>query len=418
MKCNCLIDNKMKLLERFLRYVSIDTQSCPHTHITPSSSKQMSFARSLAKELRQIGLKDVTISNFGYVTATLPSNINRHVPTVGFIAHMDTSPDFSGKGVRPQIIQCYDGTDVKLSEHITMTTAQFPELLNYVGQSIITTDGSTLLGADDKAGIAEIVTAMEHLIEHPDIQHGTIRIAFTPDEEIGEGADHFDVQAFGADFAYTIDGGEIGELEYENFNAAAACVSFTGVNVHPGYAAGKMRNSMLAAQQYIAMLPNETPANSSGREGFFHLTDINGDVELTVLNYIIRDFEQENFQRRKMQMIECVDKINALCGSRVASIEITDQYANMRQMIEPKMHIVDIARRAMQDCKIEPKISPVRGGTDGARLSFLGLPTPNIFAGGHNFHGKYEFVPVESMQAATAVVVRIAQLTAQQDFSL
>ncbi|MCQ2227546.1 MAG: peptidase T [Bacteroidales bacterium] len=402
-----------KILDRFLGYVQVDTQSDENTELSPSTLQQMFFAQSLADELRKIGLSDVSVSDYGYVTATLPANDDTPRPTVGFIAHMDTSPDMSGKNVKPQIVTNYDGGEIVLNKalNISMSPTDFPEMLHYIGQDLITTDGTTLLGADDKAGIAAIVTAMEYMLANPQIKHGKIRIAFTPDEEIGQGADHFDVAAFGADFAYTIDGGEVGELEFETFNAAAAVVKCHGRNVHPGAAYKKMRNSMRIASTFINMIPrHDTPEHSRDYEGFYHLTDMNGSVELTELHYIIRDFNRDRFEMRKDEMLHNVHRLNAEYGEGTIEIEMHDQYYNMREKIEPVMHIVELAKQAMVDCNIEPKVLPVRGGTDGARLSFMGLPTPNIFAGGLNFHGKYEFLPIESLKKAMNVIVRIAEL--------
>lgn len=403
------------LVDRFLEYVGHDTQSDDRTGLVPSTPGQMDFAHHLAAELQRIGLKDVSVSAYGYVTATLPSNIDREVPVVGFIAHVDTSPDMSGRGVRPRIVRQYDGGDIVLNEqlNIVLSAGEFPELGQYAGQDIIVTDGTTLLGADDKAGVAEIVTAMEYMLHHPEVRHGKIRICFTPDEEIGCGADHFDVEAFGAEFAYTVDGGELGELEFETFNAAEATIAFHGRNVHPGYALHKMRNSMRIAAQFISMLPrHQTPEHTEGYEGFYHLTSMQGDVELTTLKYIIRDFNREIFEQRKKEIEHLVHKTNAEFGDGTAELQMHDQYYNMREKIEPVRHIVDLAQRAMEDCGVRCSIVPVRGGTDGSRLSFMGLPTPNLFTGGHNYHGRYEFIPIESMVKAAQVVVRIAELAA------
>lgn len=403
----------MNILERFLGYAQTYTESDENTGLAPSTPQQMYFAEALAEELKTIGMQNVTLSEYGYVMATLPANNGKESPVVGFIAHMDTSPDMSGKNVKPRIVPAYDGTDVVLNEqlNIILSPHEFPEMLHYVGQDLVVTDGTTLLGADDKAGVAAIVSGMEYLIAHPEIKHGTIRIAFTPDEEIGQGADHFDVPYFGADFAYTIDGGEIGELEFETFNAAAATVVFHGRNVHPGSAYKKMRNSMRIATTFMSMLPrHDTPEHTQGYDGFYHLTDMCGDVEKTQLHYIIRDFDHNRFEGRKREIQHCVNRINAEYGQGTADVEIKDQYYNMREKIEPVMHIVELAKQAMKECNIEPKVQPVRGGTDGSRLSFMGLPTPNIFAGGLNFHGKYEFLPVPSLEKAMQVVVKIAQL--------
>lgn len=402
----------MNLVDRFLQYVKFDTQSDELTNLTPSTPGQMIFARHLKDELQALGLKDITLDENGYLMATLPGNIEgKTVPTVGFIAHLDTSPDMSGRHVSPRIIQHYDGGDIVLNDAtgITLSPADFPELLHYVGQDLIVTDGNTLLGADDKAGIAEIVSAMDYLIKHPEIKHGPVRIAFNPDEEIGRGAHKFDVPAFGADFAYTMDGGEIGELEYENFNAAVARVTFKGRNVHPGYAKHKMVNSMRIANQFIIMLPRwETPEHTEGYEGFYHLVGMEGSVENTVLTYIIRDHDRDRFERRKKELEHLVRKINQEFPG-CCTIEINDQYYNMREKIEKVMYIIDIAREAMLAVGVTPKVQPIRGGTDGAQLSFKGLPCPNIFAGGLNFHGRYEFVPIPSMEKAMQVIVEIAR---------
>jgi len=342
----------------------------------------------------------------------LPANIQKEVPTIGFIAHMDTSPDMSGKNPKPRVVANYDGNDIVLNEEkaIVLETAKYPEILMYIGQDIVVTDGNTLLGADDKAGLAEIVSAMEYLVAHPEIKHGKIRVGFTPDEEIGQGADHFDVEKFGAEWAYTMDGGEIGELEFENFNAASAKVTFKGVNVHPGYARHKMLNSMRVAHQFASMIPrHETPEHTEGYEGFFHLTNMEGTVEKSSLSYIIRDHDRDRFERRKKEFAHLVNKINAEFGDGTATLELRDQYYNMREKIEPVMHIIDLAFNAMNDVGVTPKVKPIRGGTDGSRLSYMGLPCPNIFAGGHNFHGRFEFVPVQSMEKAMQVIVKIAE---------
>lgn len=410
----------MTLVERFLEYVSFDTQSDENTGLTPSTPGQMFFARHLADELKRIGLSEVKLDDNGYLTATLPSNTNHDVPVVGFIAHLDTSPDFSGKHVKPNIVRNYEGGDIALDaeDGIYLKPEDFPELLHYVGQDIITTNGHTLLGADDKAGIAEIVTAMEYLIRNPHIKHGKIRICFTPDEEIGQGADHFDVKGFGADFAYTIDGGEIGELEYENFNAAVAQITIFGRNVHPGYAKGKMRNSIRIANQLITMLPrHETPEHTEGYEGFYHLNSFNGDVERTELTFIIRDFDRDRFEKRKKEMQHLVNKVNAEFGEGTVVLDIRDQYYNMREKIEPVMYIIDLAAEAMLKSDVEARIVPIRGGTDGARLSYMGLPCPNIFAGGHNFHGRFEFIPIQSMEKATQVILQLVQLIESKGIS-
>jgi len=385
--------------------------------MTPSTPGQMVFAVYLVEELNKIGLMDVMLDKNGYVMATLPANTEKKIPTIGFISHMDTSPDMSGRHVKPRIITNYDGENIILNEekNIIFETSKYPEILQYKGQDIIVTDGTTLLGADDKAGIAEIVTAMEYLIAHPEIKHGKIRVGFTPDEEIGQGADHFNVQQFAAEWAYTMDGGEIGELEYENFNAAGAKVHFKGTNVHPGYAYHKMINSMRIAQQFIGMLPrHETPEHTEGYEGFYHLTNIEGNVEKTTVSYIIRDHDRVRFESRKKEFEHLVHKINAEFGNDTATIEMKDQYYNMREKIEPVMHIIDLAFEAMKQAGVTPDVKPIRGGTDGARLSFEGLPCPNIFAGGHNFHGRFEYVPVQSMEKAMRVIVKIVEILANK----
>lgn len=406
----------MTLTDRFLSYVAFDTQSDELTNMTPSTPGQMVFAKFLEEELRKMGLQEISLDDNGYLMATLPANTDKAVPTVGFIAHLDTSPDMSGRHVRPRIVKNYDGGVITLNadEAIKLDPAEFPELLNYVGQDLIVTDGTTLLGADDKAGIAEIVTAVDWLQNHPEVKHGKIRIAFNPDEEIGAGAHKFDVAHFGADFAYTMDGGEIGELEYENFNAAGVKITVRGRNVHPGYAKHKMVNSMRVANQIISMLPRwETPEHTEGYEGFYHLVGIEGSVEQTVLSYIIRDHDRERFESRKREMEHIVRKINEeFPGS--TTIDIKDQYYNMREKIEPVMHIIEIAEEAMRRAGVTPKVQPIRGGTDGAQLSFKGLPCPNIFAGGLNFHGRYEFVPIPSMEKAAAVVAGIAAIVAER----
>ncbi|MEA4981345.1 MAG: peptidase T [Paludibacter sp.] len=402
----------MNITERFLKYVSFHTTSDTATNLTPSTPGQLVFAQFLVEELKGIGLSEVELDSNGYVMATLPANTDKEVPVIGFVSHMDTSPDMSGKNVKARVINNYDGNDILLNEDkvIVLETAKYPEIKKYIGQDIIVTDGTTLLGADDKAGLAEIVTAMEYLLAHPEIKHGKIRIGFTPDEEIGQGADHFDVAKFGAEWAYTMDGGEIGELEYENFNAAGAKITINGLNVHPGYAKHKMKNSMRIAHQFISMLPrHETPEHTEGYEGFYHLMGMEGKVEETTLNYIIRDHDRDRFERRKKELSHLINKINAEFGENTASLEIKDQYYNMREKVEPVMHIVDLAFDAMKEVGITPKVKPIRGGTDGARLSFEGLPCPNIFAGGHNFHSRFEYVPVQSMEKATQVIITIAQ---------
>lgn len=403
----------MNVVDRFLDYVRFDTQSDELTNLTPSTPGQMVFAEHLRDELSKMGLADISLDENGYLMARLPSNVDAKVPTVGFIAHLDTSPDMSGKNVRPRIVAAYDGSDIVLNkeQNIVLSPVDFPELLNYKGQDLIVTDGTTLLGADDKAGVAEIITAIAYLQANPEIPHGDIAIAFNPDEEIGQGAHKFDVARFGADFAYTMDGGEIGELEFENFNAAVAKVTFNGRNVHPGYAKHKMINSIRIANQFAIMLPRwETPEHTEGYEGFYHLISIEGTVEKTVLTYIIRDHDRDRFERRKKEFEHLCRKINNEFPD-VCSLEIKDQYYNMREKIEPVMYVIDIAREAMCMADVAPCVVPIRGGTDGAQLSFMGLPCPNIFAGGLNFHGRYEFVPIPSMEKAVEVIVNIARLT-------
>ena len=406
----------MNVVDRFLEYVRFDTQSDEETNLTPSTPGQMVFAQHLEKVLQSMGLSDITLDDNGYLMATLPSNIDRKVPTVGFIAHLDTSPDMSGHNVSPRIVEKYDGGDIILNKdkNIVLSPSEFPELSHYVGQDLIVTYGNTLLGADDKAGVAEIISAVAYLQAHPEVKHGDIRIAFNPDEEIGKGAHKFDVKHFAADWAYTMDGGEIGELEYENFNAAVARITFTGRNVHPGYAKHKMINSLRIANQFVIMLPRwETPEHTEGYEGFYHLVGMEGTVEQTVLTYIIRDHDRDRFERRKKEMEHLTRKINNEFPG-VATLDIQDQYYNMREKIEPLPHIIEIAKQAMIDADVEPKVVPIRGGTDGAQLSFKGLPCPNLFAGGLNFHGRYEFVPVPSMEKATDVIVQIARIVAER----
>ncbi len=406
----------MNVVDRFLQYVKFDTQSDELTNLTPSTPGQMVFAEFLEKELKTLGLKDISLDDNGYLMATLPGNVDYKVPTVGFIAHLDTSPDMSGRHVSPRIVESYDGGDIVLNREkgIVLSPNEFPELSHYIGQSIIVTDGNTLLGADDKAGIAEIIAAVEYLIDHPEIKHGDIRIAFNPDEEIGLGAHKFDVEKFGADWAYTMDGGEVGELEYENFNAAVAKVTFTGRNVHPGYAKHKMVNSMRVATQFAIMLPRwETPEHTEGYEGFYHMVGIEGSVEKTVLTYIIRDHDRDRFERRKKEFEHLTRKINKEFPD-CASLELKDQYFNMREKIEPVMYVIDIAEQAMRNVEVTPKVVPIRGGTDGAQLSFKGLPCPNIFAGGLNFHGRYEYLPIPSMEKAMQVIVEIARIVAER----
>ncbi len=400
------------VVNRFLQYVKTDTTSDPKSGLSPSTPSQLAFAKKLAEELKQIGLTNVSVDDKAYVMATLPSNIEKKVPVVGFIAHMDTSPDSSGKNINPQIVKNYDGNAIILDKekNIVLDPKVFPELLKYKGQTLITTDGNTLLGADDKAGLAEIVTAMEFLVQHPEKPHGEIKIGFTPDEEIGQGADHFDVEKFGADFAYTLDGGEIGELEYENFNAASAKVKINGRIVHPGYAKNKMKNSMLIAQQFLNMLPaNEVPQHTEGFEGFYHLLEMNGKVEECNMDFIIRDHNRDIFEKRKELFRAITNHLNLQHGEGTIELDMNDQYYNMLEKIEPVKYVVDIAEQAMLDCGVKPIIKAIRGGTDGARLSYMGLPCPNVFAGGHNFHGKYEFVPVESMEKAVEVILKIVE---------
>ncbi|WP_034922400.1 peptidase T [Gillisia sp. CAL575] len=409
--------SKNNIINRFISYVTIDTQSDPDSTNTPSTEKQWDLANKLAVELKKIGMDEVEIDENAYIMATLPANVAHEVPVIGFISHFDTSPDFTGTNVKPQIIENYDGNDIVLNKEqdIILSPVYFEDLLQYKGQTLITTDGTTLLGADDKAGITEIMTAMEYLINNPQIPHGKIRVGFTPDEEIGRGAHKFDVKKFGAVWAYTMDGSQIGELEYENFNAAGAVVKIKGKIVHPGYAKDKMINSMYIAQDFINSLPRlETPEHTEDRQGFFHLTDIKGDVEETTLKYIIRDHDKNHFEARKEMISNLALEINSQHEREVITIEIKDQYFNMREKVEPVMHIVDLAEEAMNHLNITPNIKPIRGGTDGSQLSFMGLPCPNIFAGGHNFHGRYEYVPVESMQRATEVIIKIAELTSEK----
>ena len=407
------------IIDRFISYVTIDTESDPNSTTTPSTLKQWDLANKLVEELKTIGLQDVTIDDKAYIMATLPSTVDHEVPTIGFISHFDTSPDFIGANVNPQVVPNYDGGDIILhaAKNIVLSPKYFKDLLQYKGQTLITTDGTTLLGADDKAGITEIVSAMEYLIQHPEIKHGKIRIGFTPDEEIGRGAHHFDVDKFGADWAYTMDGSQVGELEYENFNAAGAKITFKGKSVHPGYAKGKMINSMLIANDFINSLPKgETPEETRGYEGFFHVHHLSGNIEESVVELIIRDHNKKKFEKRKVLIAKITQKINKKYakqfGEDIAIAEINDQYYNMKEKVLPVKHIVDIAEQAMKDVGIKPIIKPIRGGTDGSQLSYMGLPCPNIFAGGHNFHGKYEYVPVESIQKAIQVIVKIAELTA------
>lgn len=407
------------IIDRFVSYVTIDTESDPNSETTPSTQKQWNLANKLVEELKAIGMQDVTIDDKAYIMATLPSNVDHEVPTIGFISHFDTSPDFSGANVKPQIVPNYDGKDIVLNveNNIILSPSYFKDLLQYKGQTLITTDGTTLLGADDKAGITEIVTAMEFLINNPEIKHGKIRVGFTPDEEIGRGAHHFDVEKFACDWAYTMDGSQVGELEYENFNAAGAKITFKGKSVHPGYAKGKMINSMLIANEFINELPKgETPQETRGYEGFFHVHHLTGSIEETVLELIIRDHNKKKFEKRKELIAKIAKKINKKFakqfGEDIVIAEVKDQYYNMKEKVLPVKHIVDTAENAMKQLGIKPLIKPIRGGTDGCQLSYKGLPCPNIFAGGHNFHGKYEYVPVESMQKAVDVIIKIAELTA------
>ncbi len=400
------------LIERFIRYIKVETTSDPKSGLHPSTPSQLEFAKQLAAELIEIGLSDVSVDDNAYVMATLPSNIEKKVPVVGFIAHVDASPDFSGKNIQARFVENYDGGKITLNNDlgIELDPEVFPELLKYKGQTLITTDGTTLLSADDKAGLAEIVTAMEYLIRHPEIKHGDIKVGFTPDEEIGQGADFFNVEKFGADFAYTLDGGELGELEYENFNAASAKVKINGRIVHPGFAKNKMRNSLLIAQQFLNMLPaNEVPQHTEGFEGFYHLMEMNGKVEETNMEFIIRDHNMDVFIQRKKLFNAIVEHLNLQYGEGTVELDMNDQYYNMLEQIKPVMYVVDIAEAAMIECGVTPIKKAIRGGTDGARLSYMGLPCPNVFAGGHNFHGKYEFVPVQSMVKAVEVVLKIVE---------
>lgn len=405
------------LINRFIKYVKVDTESDASSTTVPTTAVQLEFAKVLVDELKSIGLSDVSVDEKAYVMATLPSNIDKDVPVVGFIAHMDTSPDFSGNHVNPQFVENYDGGDIVLNKDldITLSPKDFPELKKWIGNTLITTDGTTLLGADDKAGIAEIVTAMEYLVQHPEIKHGTIKVGFTPDEEVGRGADYFDVEKFGADFAYTMDGGELGEMEYENFNAAGATLVFKGRSVHPGFAKNKMKNSILYAQELMNMLPaQDVPQHTTGYEGFFHLMDIKGGIEHTELQYIIRDHDREKYEHRKEMMQKAADLINHKYGEGTVECTITDQYFNMCEKIEPVMYIVDMAVEAMKECGVAPLVKAIRGGTDGARLSYMGLPCPNIFTGGQAFHGKFEHIPVESMEKAVEVILAIVQKTTER----
>lgn len=403
----------MDIVERFLKYVSFDTQSSEESDVTPSTEKQFALAKYLVEELTALGMTEVEMDEHAYVYATLPANTDKPVPTIGFIAHMDTSPDASGKDVKPRIVENYDGKDIVLDAEAGIVTdvKTFPELLDHVGEDIIVTDGHTLLGADDKAGIAEIVTAIEWLIAHPEVKHGKVRVGFNPDEEIGMGAHKFNVEKFGCEWAYTMDGGELGEIEYENFNAAAAKIEITGVSVHPGYAKGKMVNAALVAAEFIGRMPAETPATTEGYEGFFHLTGMEGGVEHATVSYIIRDHDRAKFEARKAQISALVDEMNAKYNGALA-ITVKDQYYNMLEKIEPVMHVIDLIKMAMKEAEVTPKVVAIRGGTDGAQLSFMGLPCPNIFAGGLNFHGPHEFLPCPNLQKASEVVINIIKATA------
>ncbi|MFT4071865.1 MAG: peptidase T [Dysgonamonadaceae bacterium] len=402
----------MNVTERFLKYVKFDTESDENTGTTPSTPGQFVLLQELKKELEEIGLEEISLDNNGYLMATLPSNTDKKVPTVGFISHVDTSPDLTGKNVNPRIVKNYDGKDILLDaeNNIVLSPVDFPELLHHTGKDLVVTDGKTLLGADDKAGVAEIISAVAYLKAHPEIKHGKVRIGFTPDEEIGQGADHFDVEKFNADWAYTMDGGDIGELEYENFNAAGVKISIQGRSVHPGYAKGKMVNALVIAHKLIGLLPaQERPEHTCGYEGFFHLNSMQGTIDSASLSYIIRDHDRSIFENRKKTMQEAVVYINKLYPGST-TVDIRDQYYNMREKVEPQKYIIDYAFAAMEAVGVKPNVRPIRGGTDGARLSFMGLPCPNIFAGGLNFHGRYEFVPVQSMEKAVEVIIKIAQL--------
>jgi tripeptide aminopeptidase len=411
---------RKELLERFLRYISVDTQSDDNSPTTPSTSKQFDLAKMLVKELKELGLKDAAVDDNCYVMATLPANTDKKVPVIGFISHVDTSPDMSGANVKPQIIENYQGGDIVLNKEkdILLSPKVFPELEHHIGNTLITTDGTTLLGADDKAGIAEIMTAISYLVKHPEIKHGTIKIGFTPDEEIGRGVDKFDVKKFGADYAYTMDGGSLGELEYENFNAAKATITIQGRNVHPGYAKHKMQNAILMAMEFNAMLPVfDRPEFTQDYEGFYHLIKMDGTVENSTLVYIVRDHDREIFEKRKVLMTKTAEYMNLRYGEGTFKLELVDQYFNMREMVEPVKFVVDIAQQAMEEVGIEPRIMPIRGGTDGSRLSYMGLPCPNIFAGGINFHGKFEYTSVETMVKAAEVIVKIAEIYEKREIA-
>ena len=404
----------MDITERFLNYVKFDTQSSEDSNTVPSTAKQLIFAKYLKEELENEGFSDVEMDDKGYIYATLKSNMKKDVPTIGFISHYDTSPDCSGENVKPRIIRNYDGKDIELSPGIISSTSKFPELLKHVGEDLIVTDGTTLLGADDKSGIAEIVQAMCYLRDHKEIPHGDIRIGFNPDEEIGMGAHHFDVEKFGCEWAYTMDGGDLGELEFENFNAASAKVFIKGISVHPGYAKGKMVNANRLAAEFAAMLPaDETPETTEGYEGFYHLLGIESNIENAKLSYIIRDHDRDRFEDRKAFIKKAVAQMNEKYGADTVTAEVKDQYYNMKEKIDPNMHVIDIVLKAMQQCDVPPKVSPIRGGTDGAQLSFKGLPCPNIFAGGINFHGPYEFISIPVMEKAMQVIVKICEITAK-----
>lgn len=403
----------MNVVDRFIKYVKFDTESNTTTGTTPSTPGQLVLAEELKKELTEIGLEDISLDSNGYLMATLPSNTDKKIPTIGFVAHMDTSPDLTGKNVNPRIVKSYDGKDIILNKdlNIVLSPNDFPELIKFTDQDIIVTDGTTLLGADDKAGIAEIITAMKYLKDHPEIKHGKIRICFTPDEEIGEGADHFDVEKFGAEWAYTMDGGELGELEYENFNAAGVKINIQGRSVHPGSAKDKMINALVVANKLVSLIPaNERPEHTSHYEGFFHLMGMSGSVDSASVSFIIRDHDRALFESRKQIMKDAVEYLQKLYPNSTITLEIKDQYYNMREKVEPVIIIVDYAFNAMQELGIIPLVKPIRGGTDGARLSFMGLPCPNIFAGGLNFHGRYEYVPIPSLEKAVKVIVKIAEL--------
>jgi tripeptide aminopeptidase len=403
-----------KLVERFIRYVKVNTRSDENSSTCPSTPGQTVLANLLMEEMKEIGLQDISMDDNGYVMATLPANISKEVPVIGFLSHLDTSPDYTSEHVNPQLAE-HNGADILLNkkENIVLSPLDFPVINDYIGQTLITTDGTTLLGADDKAGAAEIITAMDYLVKHPEIKHGPVRIAFTPDEEIGRGADKFDVKKFNADFAYTMDGGALGEIEYENFNAARAKLSIHGLNVHPGTAKNKMKNSMLIAMELNDMLPAaEVPEHTDDYEGFYHLTEMSGTVENTTLNYIIRDHDLKLFNQKKDFLVKIVELLNLRYGPQTVTLNMVDQYYNMKEKIEPVFHIVELARKAIIDRGIEPKVIPIRGGTDGSRLSYMGLPCPNLFAGGHNFHSRFEFVPVKSMQKAVEVIVKIVEMNA------